>query len=173
MISFEDVFPVGQIFKPHGVNGEMSFSFTSDVFSLEKELDFFVLEVDGILTPFYISGYRLKTEETGLLQLDGIDSEASARELSGKKIYLLRSYVNKIDSEEIELDYFTGFQLKDRESGFSGTISEIDDSTENTLFVIEKDDGELLIPVSEDYIISIDHDKRILVVDLPQGLLNL
>ena len=172
MISFEEVFPIGQIFKPHGINGEMSFSFTSNTLLLD-ELEFFVLDIEGILVPFFISEYRLKTEETGLLQLDGIDSEESARELSGKKIYILKSYLNKVESDEIELDYFVGFQLKDQQAGIIGTISEIDDSTENALFVIGKGEDELLIPIGEDYILSIDHDKRILVVDLPEGLLDL
>ncbi len=172
MISFEEVFPIGQIFKPHGINGEMSFSFTSNTLLLD-ELEFFVLDIEGILVPFFISEYRLKTEETGLLQLDGIDSEESARELSGKKIYILKFYLNKVESDEIELDYFVGFQLKDQQAGIIGTISEIDDSTENALFVIGKGEDELLIPIGEDYILSIDHDKRILVVDLPEGLLDL
>lgn len=172
MILFEEVFPIGQIMKPHGVNGEMSFTFTSDVFDNE-DFEYFVIEMDGILVPFYIAGYRFKTNESGLLQLDGINSEAEARELIGKTLYAPKKYLGEVEDDEIELDYFVGFQLIDSTHGLIGTIKEIDKTTENTLFVIDKENDELLIPIGEDYVTDIDHDKRILTVELPEGLLDL
>jgi 16S rRNA processing protein RimM len=39
--------------------------------------------------------------------------------------------------------------------------------------VIQKEDDELLIPVSEEYIKKIDHENKIIVVELPEGLLDL
>ena len=51
--------------------------------------------------------------------------------------------------------------------------AEVDQTTENALFVIPKGDDELLIPVGESYIINIDHEKRIITVNLPEGLLDL
>lgn len=172
MISKSDVIPIGQINKPHGVNGEMSFSFTSDIFDRE-EVPYFIFEMQGILVPFFLDDYRFKGSSTGLLKLDGVSSEEKARAFFGLTIYLPKTFLEKVEDDEIELDYFAGFSLIDIEKGLIGVISEVDKTTDNVLFVISKPNDELLIPAGEEYIQSIDHDKKIIYVRLPEGLLEL
>ena len=53
MIKKEDVYRIGQIGKPHGVKGELSFHFEDDVFD-RTDADYLILEVDGILVPFFL-----------------------------------------------------------------------------------------------------------------------
>lgn len=172
MILQSSVFPIGQIIKPHGVNGEMSFSFTSDVFDSE-DVPFFIFNMQGILVPFFLEEYRFKGSTTGLLKLDGITTDEQARGFSGLTIFLPKSYLDKVEDTEIELDYFAGFSLVDAEKGLLGVISEVDQTTENVLFVIPTKNDELLIPAGEEYIEEIDHDKKIIYVKLPEGLLDL
>ncbi|HLP05935.1 MAG TPA: ribosome maturation factor RimM [Paludibacter sp.] len=172
MILKSSVFPIGQVTKPHGIHGEMSFSFTSDVFDRE-EVSFFVFEMQGILVPFFLEKYRLKGSASGLLKLEGVDTEEQAREFVGLTIYLPDSYLEKVDDAEIELDYFAGFTLIDKEKGELGVVSEVDQTTDNVLFVIPTADDELLIPAGEEYIEEIDHEKKIIYVNLPEGLLDL
>lgn len=172
MILKSNLFPIGQINKPHGVNGEMSFSFTTDIFDRE-DVAYFVFELQGILVPFFIDDYRFKGSTTGLLKLDGVSTEERAREFAGLTIYLPTHFLDKVENNEIELDYFSGFSLVDVEKGFIGVISEVDQTTENVLFVIPKPNDELLIPAGEEYIKKIDHKKKIIYVNLPEGLLDL
>lgn len=172
MINKNQLFPIGQINKPHGIQGEMSFGFTTDVFELE-ELPFFIFELDGIFVPFVVSEFRLKTSSTGILRLDGLNSEEDARTFSGLQIFILKEQLDLLPEVEPGLDYLVGFQLKDIEKGMIGVISEIDHTTENALFVIQQEDDELLIPVGEEYIRKIDQDNKIIEVELPEGLLDL
>ncbi|NDP20813.1 MAG: 16S rRNA processing protein RimM [Paludibacter sp.] len=172
MIIKSSVFPIGQIIKPHGVNGEMSFSFTSDIFDREQ-VPYFIFEMQGLLVPFFIDEYRFKGSTTGLLKLDGVKNEDQARAFYGMTIYLPKTFLEKVEDTEIELDYFAGFSLIDSEKGLIGVISEVDQTTDNVLFVIPTKDDELLIPAGEEYIQEIDHDKKIIYVRLPEGLLDL
>ena len=172
MILKAEIFPIGQISKTHGVNGEMSFSFTSDIFDRE-EVPFFIFEIEGILVPFFIDEYRFKGNTTGLLKLDGITTEEQARAFYGLTIYLPKKFLEKVEDTEIELDYFAGFSLVDKVKGLLGVISEVDQTTDNVLFVIPTKDDELLIPAGEEYIEKIDHKKKIIYVKLPEGLLDL
>ncbi|MDD3320159.1 MAG: ribosome maturation factor RimM [Paludibacter sp.] len=172
MILKTEVFPIGQITKPHGVNGEMSFSFTSDVFDRE-DVPYFIFELEGILVPFFLEEYRFKGNTTGLIKLDGITTDEEARNFAGLTIYLPKKFLEKVEDAEIELDYFAGFNLVDVNKGLLGKIAEVDQTTENVLFVIPTKNDELLIPAGEEYITEIDHDKKIIYVDLPEGLLDL
>ena len=55
-----------------------------------------------------------------------------------------------------------------------GTVKSVDYATVNTLFNVETPDGkEIMIPASEDFIIDVDTERHIIVVDLPEGLLDL
>ena len=42
----------------------------------------------------------------------------------------------------------------------------------NVLFVIENGDEEVLLPAHEEFILDIDRKKKILKVDIPDGLLD-
>ena len=172
MILKEDIFPIGQLIKPHGVSGEMTFSFTSDVFDTE-EAAFLIIEIQGIFVPFFIEEYRFKSNQTALIKLEGVKSDEKARSFSGLTVYLPKKYLEKVVDTEIELDYFVGFTLVDELKGDIGLITEVDQTTDNALFVIGKGRDEMLIPVGEDYIIKIDHKKKRIVVRLPEGLLDL
>ena len=55
-----------------------------------------------------------------------------------------------------------------------GTITAIDDNTENWLFIVERADGsEVMIPAHEEFISNIDQDNKVMTMDLPIGLLEL
>ena len=54
-----------------------------------------------------------------------------------------------------EKNYFVGFQVFDKNEKLIGTITTVDESTENTLFVLNDGGKEILIPVSEEYILII------------------
>ena len=62
------------------------------------------------------------------------------------------------------------YVVNDADGKEIGTIAAIDDSTANVLFELE--DGKL-IPVAEEFIKTIDSDKREIRVTLPEGLLEL
>ena len=172
MIEKNRVFPVGKIHKPHGINGEMSFTFTSDVFDTEHA-EYFIFEMEGILVPFYIESYRFRTDTAALLKLEGVDTEEQAREFSGLEVFLPDSFLDKAGEEEMTMDYFVGFELSDKKSGILGTVTAVDQSTENILFVAANGPNELLIPAAEDFILEIDHEQKIIYMEIPDGLTDL
>ena len=63
MIKQEEVYKIGRIGKAHGVKGEVTFMFDDDVFD-RVDADYLILEVDGILVPFFMEEYRFRTDST-------------------------------------------------------------------------------------------------------------
>lgn len=169
MIRHEDVFPIGKITKAHGLKGEVNFMFTNDTWDT-ADCDYLICDIDGILVPFYIEEYRFKNDSTALVKFEDIDSVESANFLLGCDVYLEKKYAEEQDEEEMPLNYFIGFRMEE-DGNFIGTITDIDDSTENWLFIVEKEDGiEAMIPAHEDFIVGLDKEKRVITVDLPIGL---
>lgn len=171
MIKKEEVFKIGIINKPHGVKGEVSFTFTDDIFDRVKDCDYLVLLLDGILVPFFIEEYRFRSDNVALVKFEGIDSTEKARTLTNVEVYYPVKFMD--DQEEISSwNYFIGFRVEDIHHGCLGTVVDVDDATMNVLFVIENGDEEVLLPAHEEFILDIDRKKKILKVDIPDGLLD-
>lgn len=171
MIKKEEVFKIGIINKPHGVKGEVSFTFTDDIFDRVEDCDYLVLLLDGILVPFFIEEYRFRSDNVALVKFEGIDSTEKARTLTNVKVYYPVKFMD--DQEEISSwNYFIGFRVEDIHHGCLGTVVDVDDATLNVLFVIENGDEEVLLPAHEEFILDIDRKKKILKVDIPDGLLD-
>ena len=172
MITKNEIFPIGQTAKPHGIKGELSFNFSKDNFDEEK-LPYYIFEIDGIFVPFFVEDYRYKTDTTALIKLEGIDNDEQARLLSNHTIYIHQKFVLKESEEDLGIHFFVGFTVIDDKLGSLGQITEVDESTVNVLFVIDNKGEELLIPATDDFITQIDEEKRIIYMNLPEGLVNL
>ena len=70
MIKKDEVFKIGIFNKPHGVKGEISFTFTDDIFD-RVECEYLVCLLDGIFVPFFIEEYRFRSNTTALVKLEG------------------------------------------------------------------------------------------------------
>lgn len=171
MIAKEQVYKIGQITKPHGLKGELSMNFDDDIFD-RADCPYLICEVDGLLVPFFIEEYRFKTDSSALVKFLDIDSSEQAQQLVGSTVYFENKFIEEGSEDEVSLNYFIGFTVKDGET-YIGKIIDIDDQTENWLFVIEHGDDELLIPAHEEFITDIDHQSRTITMDLPNGLIDL
>ena len=169
MIRREEVYKIGRLGKTHGVRGEISFLLDDDVFD-RTDADYLILDIDGILVPFFIEEYRFKTDSNALMKFDGIDTQERARELTGCDVYFPRSLADE-DETNVSWAELVGYSLIDSNSGKAiGEIAAIDDSTINILF--ELTDGKL-IPASEELIQQIDKKRHQIEINLPQGILEL
>ena len=173
MIKKESVYKKVKIGKPHGVDGEVSFNLDDDIFD-RVDADYLILEIDGILVPFFLDEYRFKNDETALVRFADIDSQERARELTGCDVYFPREHVDT-DADQLSWTAIVGFKVVDDRSGaVVGEIESVDDSTINTLFCLLTTDGnELLIPASDEFIVEVDAENRTITMDLPEGLTEL
>ena len=173
MIRREEVYKIGKLGKPHGVKGEISFMFDDDVFD-RVDADYLVLDVDGILVPFFIEEYRFRSDESALMKFEDIDTQDKARDLTGDEVYFPRSLSDGGD-ENVSWAEIFGFEVVDKNTNKTiGIIKSVDDSTINTLFEIETNDGkEVLIPANEDLIHEADMENRRIKMFIPEGLLDL
>ena len=173
MIRRDDVYKIGKLGKPHGVKGEITFAITDDVFD-RVDADYLVLDIDGILVPFYLEEYRFKNDDNVLVKFEDIDTQEHVRAYTGCEVYFPR-HLSDSDEENMSWAEIIGFQLVDAVSGrVVGTIDHVDDSTLNLLFEITSPEGEaLLIPANNDLIEEVDIEKKMIRMAIPEGLLEL
>lgn len=170
MIKESDVYRIGKIGKPHGIKGELQMQIEDDVFDA-VDADYLVLCIDGIMVPFFIEEYRFRSDESVLMKFCDIDSQERARELTGVEVFFPYSLAEEDDSGDVSTARIVGFSIINASDGkVAGKITGVDDSTVNTLFVLEND---LLIPATDDMIKEINTENRTITMDLPDGILDL
>ncbi|KAA6301034.1 MAG: Ribosome maturation factor RimM [Candidatus Ordinivivax streblomastigis] len=172
MIKKEELIKIGKFNKPHGIKGEISFTFTNDAFD-EAENPFLICEMDGIFVPFRLETYRFTSDSTALTTLKTIDSEAKARLLANKEVYFSKNQVTEESEYRYSWNDFIGYTLIDEKTGKIGIISDIDTSTLNILFVVENGENEIFIPAAEELISRIDEKQKQIFGQLPEGILDL
>jgi 16S rRNA processing protein RimM len=144
-------------------------NFTDDVWD-RADADYVFLEVDGIQVPFFLEGWRFRSDSVALLKFQDIDSSEDANEYVGADVYFPHSLTPEPDEDdEYTWRHFTGWQVVDAQAGPIGIIDYVEDSTVNTIFCV---DGKL-VPANEDFIERIDAKERIVYMTLPEGLLDL
>ncbi|MBO7116809.1 MAG: 16S rRNA processing protein RimM [Prevotella sp.] len=168
MIKNEEVYKIGRLGKSHGIKGEISFQFDDDVFD-RVDADYLVLEIDGILVPFFMEEYRFRSDSLALVKFCDIDTQERASELTGCDVYFPRALAEEDDTPT--LASLVGFDLVEASNNKKiGTIASIDDSTANILFELK--DGRL-IPATDDLITDINTKDRTIKMEIPEGLLEL
>lgn len=170
MIRTEEVYKIGIFNKPHGIHGELQFSFTDDIFD-RVEAEYIICSMDGILVPFFIEEYRFRSDSSALMKLEGIDNAEKARIFTNAEVYFPKKLAENVEPSEITWNYFIGFDVEDTHHGKLGEVTDVDTTTINTLFIVSRNDEELLIPAQEEFIINIDAKKRLITMELPIGLI--
>ena len=169
MIKQEEVYRIGRLGKAHGIKGEVSLQFDDDVFD-RVDAEYLVLDIDGILVPFFMEEYRFRSDSVALVKFCDVDTQQRASELTGCDVYFPRALADE-DEDNVSYAMLVGFDIIDAGTGSKvGTVAAIDDATINLLFELE--DGRL-IPASDDLISDIDMKQGEIRMNIPEGLLEL
>lgn len=174
MIQEKNLFEIGKILKPHGVKGEVTVLFNKPEFA-DSDSNYYFLFLDGMYVPFFVEDFVFNSNVTARIKLQGVDSIEKASIYSNIFVFLPKELVKKppeVESFDSEWDEFIGYTVFDENTINIGTIREVDSSTINVLFIIEKDGKEVLIPATADFIVKIDDTQKQLYMKLPDGLLD-
>ncbi len=178
MIKEEQLIEIGTIVKLHGLKGEMNVSVRDAVFDEVKKCPYLVCQLDGIFVPFFIDSYRWKGNTTMLLKFEDVDTLEKAGEFCGLTLYFDRRCFSTKEAKaydaQVEEDKgLIGYRVADVTLGDLGEITDINDMTANILFIVDHEGEELMIPAAEDLIRNIDDQQKIILMDLPAGLVNM
>lgn len=157
----------GEVGKPHGLDGEVYVLVISDDphrFEPGAELhrdDGRALTVVGS----YAHGDRF------LVRFEGVDSRAAAMLLRGP-LYVPVTERRSLDPGEFWHDDLVGCSVVTGDGGNVGTVSGVIAGPSQDLLQIETASGERLVPIVKEIVVEVDTDKKRIVLDPPEGLLD-
>lgn len=168
----EEAFYIGYFTKTKGLKGEIQLYFEFDAYE-DLELDVVFADLNGKMVPFFVSSFKLYPNNTGLFYFDDLDHIDKAQALVKKKVYLPLAKMPERDEDDFTYDDLKGFTVSDETQGELGEIIEVNEYPQHFVATVSYKNKEILFPLNEDMIVEIDEDEKTLLVDLPEGLLDL
>lgn len=164
---------VGFLGKTHGVQGfiRVVSEWGSDDWIRPGQV-VFTGKSEGSARLNEISDTRESADGHWFIRFDKYQTPETARQLSGMKVFLPQDEVP--EPEETEWDELNGFEIRDQTSGSSvGTIIRMEPSPAHPMLVVLlHTEREILIPLVEDWIVTVNPGKKQINMTLPDGLVN-
>ncbi len=170
----EDCFYLGLIVRKHSYKGEVVIKLDTDEPELYAELDSVFIEMNNKLLPFFIENTLLQKGNQLRVDFEDIKNEDDANAILKKPVYLPLTMLPKLEGNKFYYHEVIGFRIIDEQLGEVGKIKSINDTTAQVLFILENNDKkEILIPMIDDFLINVDRDKKEIIVNTPEGLIDM
>ncbi len=167
-----EYFNIGKFVTTFGLKGELVLKHTlGKKTSLKGLTALFIEEKKESFIPWFIEGTKIKNEEELYVKLEGIATREQAIKLTQKQVWLPETDFKKYSSKSSPIS-FLGYEIIENEKVL-GKILEVIEQPHQVLCRIDLNGREAFIPLHEDTIVKIDKRKSQVVVELPEGLLEI
>jgi 16S rRNA processing protein RimM len=159
---------LGRIIKVSGYEGAIAVKlekiFTENIPQMESVF----LEIEGRPVPFFIAALEYSGADILKLWFDGYNSNEKIGEFIGCRIFLTSGTYDKLKEDNQNL---IGYRVFVQEDKLLGSISEVLTNNGQWLInVISINKKDILIPFHEHFIVSIDKRKKVIIMNIPEGL---
>jgi 16S rRNA processing protein RimM len=161
---------IGFIIKPYGFNGELVLAIQDGEADDYGKAEFFFIELEGKPVPFFAVEIKKHSGDI-VVKLEDVNSEAEAKKLAGKKIFVEESIVNS-SGDKTDWDSLIGYEVFETVYGALGQLNGIEEYPQQIIAHCIVNGKEVLFPLTEDFISEINIKKKELHIDLPEGLLD-
>ena len=164
MLGTDQFVQIGQVLKSNGTDGQVVIGLRGmgpeEISEKEPVFIFF----DELPVPFFLKDVTQRGGNRVLAYLTDVNSLDDAMELTGRAVYVPQDGCSAVGGED-----FVGWKLLP--SGWPESrmldITGFEDIPGNPCLEV----GEILVPLHEDLVVSIDERKKIITMNVPQGLL--
>jgi 16S rRNA processing protein RimM len=157
---------IGEVVNVVGLRGELKvypYCENKERFETLKEVYF---NEDKV----FIEQVRYK-DNLVILKIQGVDDRTGADACRGKEVFMNDEDLEPLSEGTYYVKDIIGFQVEDQSRGNIGILKDVRDNGAQSLFVIEKNNGgELLVPAVEQFFSSVDLQRKVIMVDLIEGM---
>jgi len=162
---------IGKIAATHGLQGALILThIVGNARWLKKEEPLFLEMQKGSFIPFFISASKAANDEEYVVNLEETTTVEAARKLVGKHVYVNETVLSKYAANSPLL--WIGFKVNDANKGELGVVDDMMHTSTQWIARMIINGKEVLLPLVNETIESIDLKKKTLYLDLPEGLLE-
>lgn len=161
---------IGRIVRPHGIRGEVRVEVHTDRPERFQWLEQVYLG-ETHPRPVAVESARRHKNQV-LLKLAGYDDRNAAESLRSEWLQVPEAEALPLEEGEYYLYQLVGLAVYTDEGAFLGELQEVLETKANNIFVIHGDQGEILLPDTEEVIQEIDFENGRMTIHVIPGLLG-
>jgi len=167
-----EYFKIGKLVAVHGLKGELLLKHELGKKTSLKGLQaIFVEEKKNVFIPWFIESAKIKNEEEIYLKLEEINTREAAIKLTQKEIWLPETDFKKFAAKTAPASLL-GYTIINNNQSL-GEILELIEQPHQLLCRLEIRGKEVLIPLHKETLQKVNHKKKEVLVELPDGLLEI
>lgn len=93
--------------------------------------------------------------------------------LKGKQVYLPLTALKPLSGNKFYYHEIIGFAVHDKHKGDIGIVQEVYDLPSNPMLSVDSEGKEILIPLRDEILLTVDRKKKMLEIEAPEGLIDL
>ena len=167
-----DCFQLGHITRTHGTRGEVVIYLDVDYPEDYEELESVFVEIKGQLIPYFVKSINVQKGSKAIVKFEDINSIESATPLINCSLFLPEDNLDELDGSQFYYHEIIGFKVVDDRLGALGTVTTVYTMATQDLIAMNYNNHEVLIPVNDTIVPSINRQQKVLNVHLPEGLLE-
>jgi len=167
-----EYFKIGKLVAVHGLTGELLLKHELGKKTSLKGLQaIFVEDKKNSFLPWFIESAKIKNESEIYLKLEGVNTREAAIKLTQKIIWVPETDFKKFASKSAPASLL-GYTIIDNDKPL-GEILELIEQPHQLLCRLDIKGKEVLIPLHEETLKKVNHTKKEVLVELPDGLLDI
>jgi|TARA_B110000914_G_scaffold112345_1_gene98348 16S rRNA processing protein RimM len=169
----EACFYLGTIIGKYSFKGELLVKTDTDNINSYTSLTSVFIDIENRLIPYFVKHCLVHKSSLLRFKLEDVSGEEAANVLLRKKIYLPLELLPNLTGNKFYYHEVIGFKIIDQKKGEIGTILKINDQTAQPLFEVNDGNKKILIPLHDDLLINLNRKDKSILVNLPDGLIDL
>lgn len=164
---------VGRVARAHGNKGQVIVNPETD-FPGERfaEGNVLVVEQGGQQAERRIASVRFQ-QGRPIIALDGVETMNDAEALAGAELKMPASGLAPLPGGTYYRHDLVGCEVRTKDGQVVGMVTDVEGSLERSRLVVARKGGELLVPMVETICVEVDPGAKRIVIDPPEGLLDL
>jgi 16S rRNA processing protein RimM len=168
-----DLILVGRIGRTHGIRGDVFVTPETDA-----PEDRFVpgrvlhLEAPGRSEQVTIASVKFH-QGRPIIGFDGVDTMEAAEALAGAELRIADTELPPLPADTYYRHDLVGCEVQDTAGQTIGRVTSVDGPMERSRLVIAGPRGEVMVPMVGGICVRVDPGAKLIVVDPPEGLLDL
>lgn len=169
----DECFYFGFVVKPVGYDGTFAVKTETDDLNKYNNLKSIFIDLNGTLTPFFLSTVQVRDKEIIWLKVDGFSHADDIQSLIRKEVYLPLTLLPELKGKQFYYHEIVGFEVIDAQHGNIGKIKDIIELPHQTILQIMQNYTEILVPLTNEILTQVDRASKTLHINAPEGLIEL
>ena len=169
----KDYYYLGLVSRKYSFKGEVLIKIDTDQPEIYKKIKCLYININENLCLYNIENVRFHKSKVLRVKFKEINDEEETKLILSKEIYLPLSGLPKLNGNNFYYHEIINFNLIDKIYGNIGSINEVRENNAQDLFVINNPNGQVLIPIHDEFIIKVDRLNCEITTKCPDGLIDI